>query len=166
MQNQTPGAVARRLYEITAAGTLDGLEEVLAQDVMDHGVGAEEGTPGIANVRTSLELFRSAFPDLQLVVDDLFEAGDRAVTRWTVRGTHNGTFQGIPATGRTIRLTGIDILRVADGRVVERWASSDELGLLQQLVDRREGNRRSPREDAASAERRRADRRRQAAAQA
>ena len=83
-----------------------------------------------------------------------------------MRGTHNGTFQGIPATGRTIRLTGIDILRVADGRVVERWASSDELGLLQQLVDRREGIRRGPREDTASAERRRADRRRQAEAQA
>ena len=55
------------------------------------------------------------------------------MTRWTARGTHTGEFQGIPATGKAIRMTGTDIDRIVDGKIVECWAHLDELGLMQQL---------------------------------
>ena len=55
------------------------------------------------------------------------------VTRWTARGTHAGEFQGIPATGREVRVAGTDIDRIVDGKTVECWAHVDELGLMQQL---------------------------------
>jgi len=55
------------------------------------------------------------------------------VTRWTARGTHGGEFYGIPATGRTVRVTGTDIDRIVDGKTVDCWVNMDQLGLLQQL---------------------------------
>ncbi len=76
---------------------------------------------------------RAAFPDLRITIEDQVAEGDRVVTRWTARGTHTGAFQGIPPTGKQGRMTGIDIDRIADGKVVECWVNSDDLGLLQQL---------------------------------
>jgi steroid delta-isomerase-like uncharacterized protein len=77
--------------------------------------------------------FRVAFPDGPLSIDDLIAEGDRVAHRWTVHGTHQRDFEGIPATGRLVTMTGIFIYRIAGGRVVEIWASVDDLGLLQQL---------------------------------
>jgi steroid delta-isomerase-like uncharacterized protein len=168
MESQSPGALARRLYEITSSGAFEKLEEVLAPDVVDHGVGGEEGTlSGIQSVRQSLAEFRASFPDSQVTIEDLLESGERVAVRWTVRGTHSGAFHGIPPTGRTIRLSGTDVIRTDGGRIVERWGNSDELGLLQQLVDRRTGDRRGgsagvPGVPGTPDERRRNDRRRSA----
>ena len=76
---------------------------------------------------------RAAFPDLHFKVEDQIAAGDRVVTRWTASGTHAGEFQGIPADRQAVRITGIDIDRFVDGKVVECWPEVNELGLLQQL---------------------------------
>ena len=78
-------------------------------------------------------MLRTAFPDLHFTIEDQIAEGDMVVTRWTARGTHKGSFQGVPATGREIRLMGTDIDRMTDGKVVECWAHVDELGLMQQL---------------------------------
>ena len=74
-----------------------------------------------------------AFPDLERTIDDLFAADDKVVLRWSARGTHTGDFNGMPPTGREATSSGITIFRVEDGRIVEEWAESDMLGLLQQL---------------------------------
>jgi steroid delta-isomerase-like uncharacterized protein len=76
---------------------------------------------------------RDAFPDVHITIEDQVAEGDRVVTRWTARGTHTGAFQGIPPTGKRGSMTGIDINRFADGKVVECWTNADDLGLLQQL---------------------------------
>jgi predicted ester cyclase len=76
---------------------------------------------------------RTAFPDLEVTVDDQMTTGDTVVTRWTARGTHTGPFQGIPATSRRGTMAGIDIDRIANGKTVECWSSGDYLGLMQQL---------------------------------
>jgi predicted ester cyclase len=78
-------------------------------------------------------MLREAFPDLHFTVEDQIAAGDRVVTRWAGTGTHEGEFQGIPPTGRKVRISGIDIDRFASGKVVECWPEVNELGLLQQL---------------------------------
>ena len=76
---------------------------------------------------------RTAFPDLNVTIDDLIAEGDKVVTRWTVRGTHKGEFGKIPATGKKVTFTGITISRFVDGKTVESWWSDDDLGLMQQL---------------------------------
>jgi steroid delta-isomerase-like uncharacterized protein len=75
----------------------------------------------------------AVFPDLSLVADDIIVEGDKAVKRWTVRGTHKGEWLGIPATGKEIAMTGTNVFRIADGKIVECWAQGDALGLMQQL---------------------------------
>lgn len=143
-----PVDLAQRLYAVTSSGDFSQLDEVLAPDVLDHGVDSaggpsEDDLRGIEAVRQSLMAFREAFPDAALEVQDAFASGDKVAVRWAVSGTHRAPFHGIPATGRRVQMSGIDVLRVVGGKIAERWGSSDELGLLQQLVDRRGSERRA-----------------------
>ena len=77
--------------------------------------------------------FRGAFPDLELEVHDIFGAGDKVVSRWTITGTHRGPFLGIAATNNRISIDGIAIDRFDEGVRVDGWAQFDKLGLLRQL---------------------------------
>ncbi|HZU02399.1 MAG TPA: ester cyclase [Ktedonobacteraceae bacterium] len=78
-------------------------------------------------------VFRSAFPNLRISQDDVIAEGDQVVTRFTVHGTHQGELQGIPPTGKQMTITGIEIVRVSGGKIVEAWSEFDQLGMLQQL---------------------------------
>ena len=154
-----PISLARQLYAVTGSGNVAALEGLLSADVVDHGVGGPEveDLRGSGAVREDVLAFRQAFPDVQITVEDAFAAGsgDKVAVRWRLSGTHKDTFQGIPASGRKVTMRGIDVLRIEGGRIVERWGSADELGLLQQLVDRRQGDRRASALDAASSVNRR-----------
>jgi steroid delta-isomerase-like uncharacterized protein len=77
--------------------------------------------------------FATAFPDSRISVDECIAEGDRVVSRWTLTGTHRGEFQGVPATGRAVRFTGIEFNRVVDGRLAEHWAQFDLVGLMGQI---------------------------------
>ncbi len=77
--------------------------------------------------------FRVAFPDVRVVVEDQIAEGDRVVTRWSAGGTHAGPLKGMPATGRTIAVTGANVTRFANGKIVESWFNFDMLTLLRQL---------------------------------
>jgi predicted ester cyclase len=70
---------------------------------------------------------------LHLTVDDLMVEGDKITIRWTAHGTHQGDYYGVPATGKKMKNTGISIDRIEDGKFVESWSSSDELGMFRQL---------------------------------
>ena len=74
-----------------------------------------------------------AFSDLKRPVEDLVAEGDKVVARWTSIGTHDGSFQGIPPTGKTITTSGITVFRLENGKIVKEWSESDMLGMLQQL---------------------------------
>ena len=78
-------------------------------------------------------MYRSAFPDMQLTIEDQIAEGDKVVTRWTARGTHQGELMGIPPTGKQATVTGITVGRVANGKFVESWSNFDALGMMQQL---------------------------------
>jgi len=80
-----------------------------------------------------LSLF-AGFPDVQWTIEDQVAEGDRVVTRWTSTGTHTGTFMGISPTSRQLRISGICIDRIADGKIVEEWEEWDTLGMMQQLA--------------------------------
>jgi predicted ester cyclase len=78
-------------------------------------------------------VFRDAFPDLRFTAEDIIAEGDKVAARYTMRGTHQGEFMGVAPTGNRIEVTGIDIVRFEGGKMVEHWANSDELGMMQQL---------------------------------
>ena len=125
-------AIARRAYEIFSSGSLEAIEEVIAPDLVDHN--AQPGrTGGIEGTRQVLGMLRAAFPDLRFTPDDLIAEGDRVVARVTLTGTHQGEFQGLPPTGKQVTISGIEIVRIANGKAVERWGQFDNLGMLQQL---------------------------------
>ena len=123
--------LVRETFEaIWNRGDFAAFDECFAADYVGHSTAELEG---LESARQFVASMRSAFPDFQYTVEDEIAEGDRVVNRWTVSATHEGEFQGIPPTGKPVRITGISIYRVADGRLVEGWTSADMLGLLQQL---------------------------------
>ena len=107
-------------------------DRLYAPDIVDHNPFPGHG-PGIDGMKQVLGLFHAVFPDLRVSNEDVIVGGDRGVLRWSATGTHEGDQLGFPATQRQAHLTGIEIVRVADGRIVERWGESNGLELMQQL---------------------------------
>ena len=127
-------AVIRRLFaEVFNAGDVDAVAELAAPDVLGHDATSPEPKRGLESVRQVAVLFRTAFPDLRLGLEDLIAERDKVVARWTLRGTHRGTFMGVPATGKAAATAGIVIYRLAGGKIAEYWGSFDALGLMRQL---------------------------------
>jgi steroid delta-isomerase-like uncharacterized protein len=123
---------ARYGLEIWGAGNLQTLESLFADDVVDHNAFPGQA-PGREGIEETLVAYRAAFPNLTLTNDDIVVGSDRVVLRWTARGTHEGELMGIPASGAEVTMTGIDILRVENGKVVERWGEFNGLELMQQI---------------------------------
>lgn len=126
--------VVRRLIEEGfSQGRLEVADELVADDVLEHqnfGPGHAEGADGVKAVISSL---RRAFADFKLTIEDLVVAGDVVWTRNVATGTNDGSFMGGPPTGLPMRIDVFDVLRVADGKVVEHWGVPDRLGVLLQL---------------------------------
>jgi predicted ester cyclase len=106
--------------------------DLLIPDVVDHY--ARPGLPpGRMGWNVFRKLFRAAFPDGCWELDDIVAEGDFVAARASFTGTHMGEFFGIPATGRRVRIGSMYICRFENGKIVERWANSDDLGMLRQL---------------------------------
>jgi steroid delta-isomerase-like uncharacterized protein len=123
----------RRAYELVSAGDLDGFLDYLADDFVDHepGPGLE---PTKAGTRQLFGMMKAAFPDLRFDAEDILESGDKVVARARVTGTNKGDFMGIPASGKTIDIQAIDIIRFgADGLVHEHWGVMDIMSMMQQI---------------------------------
>jgi steroid delta-isomerase-like uncharacterized protein len=128
------GLIERFYNEVIGDGNTDLIDEIAAEDIVDH----EEGFPGQPDGREGVHFFvnaiRTAFPDIRpkstepVLVDGDLEAGRTVVT-----GTHHGELMGVPATGKTVEFEGIDIIRVQDGKVVEHWGVTDNMALMQQI---------------------------------
>lgn len=133
MTEQENKALNRRFVEeVINQGNIDAIDKLLDPGVVDHATppGFPAGREGAKQFAT---MIRSAFPDVHLTIEDMIAEGDKVVVRSTWSGTHQGEFMDIPATGRRVTVSAIDISRVADGRMVEHWEQSDALGLMQQL---------------------------------
>ena len=125
-------ALVRRMYEeVWNEGRLDVVDAICASDYV--GVGPYGDELGPEAVKRGVAARRSAFPDIRVTIEDMIAEGDRVAARLTFEGTHEGSYQGIAATGKRVRWSGIWMYRVAHGKFVERWHSYDMLGLLQQL---------------------------------
>jgi steroid delta-isomerase-like uncharacterized protein len=126
-------ALLRRFYEeLWSQGNLEAIPELVAEDFVDHHPlsGAPPGREGLAALVT---MWRTAFPDMRETCEDLISEGDKVVGRFTMHGTHSGEFMGVPPTGRSVTMSGIDIVRVAGGKIAEFWYGEHLLELMQQL---------------------------------
>lgn len=111
-------------------GNLAVLDEVMADEVVEHQPGLPSTREGIKGVITEL---RRIFPDLTFTVEDMTTDGDKVWGRFLARGTQQGGMMGMPATGKSMEITVMDVVRVADGKVVEHWGVPDRFHQLEQL---------------------------------
>jgi steroid delta-isomerase-like uncharacterized protein len=88
---------------------------------------------GIGQLTEFIQAFRKAFPDLNLQIDDLFASNDRSCTAFTLRGTHEDDFMGIPATKKSVEVRGMVMSRFKDNKIFEDWEILDNLSFFQQL---------------------------------
>lgn len=125
-------AIGRRLIDAVNAGNMTAIDEVFSPSYVERnpfpGV-----TPDRDGLKKSLTEFRVAFPDFRYTVEDEITAGDKLVHRLSAKGTQKGEFQGLPATGKLATWSEIHVARIANGKVVEHWGITDQLGMLQQL---------------------------------
>lgn len=118
------------MAEILTRGNLEAADRYFSEQVAING-----GPPSKAGIAALFRLFRTAFPDLHVLIEDQISIGDKVVTRVTFQGTHLGYLWDIPPTGRQVAFTGIAFDRIAGGKVVEMWHEADFLGLREQLQD-------------------------------
>ena len=112
---------------------LDALDQIFDPDLINHGADPDEPR-GAYHFKQVFRNFIAACPDLQVTIEDSITKDDKLVVRWTDTGTHTGApLLGVPATGKQIILTGIEILRIRDGKIVERWAENDMRYLMETL---------------------------------
>ncbi len=126
-------ALVRESVEALNAGDPQRLLAVVAPDIVIHYAEMTEPLQGRETWQQGFELMKRAFPDLQAHVDDIVADDDKVALRLTLRGTHLGEFQGIPATGRTIGYVSHEFYRVRDGLIAEEWVCSDMTSLFRQL---------------------------------
>ena len=113
-------------------GRLDLLDEFLAPSYVIRD--APPGTPpGAEGVKSVVSMFRGAFPDLEITLDDVIAEGDEVAARSTLRGTHRGVLFGVAATGKPVSMTSLTMVRIVAGRLVESWVKNDTANLMNQL---------------------------------
>ena len=119
--------------EVFNEGRIEAIDELLSPDYVEHAAMPPGVTPDRNGVKQQMELYRRAFPDGHVTVEDTIAEGDMVVVRWSGVGTHQGELFGTPPTGRRVTVTGIDINRMKDGKIVEHWGEIDLAGMLQQV---------------------------------
>jgi steroid delta-isomerase-like uncharacterized protein len=136
MSAQENKSVVRREFEeiFSQGGNLDAAQEIYAPDYVGHEPTFGD-VHGVEGAKQFAATFRQAFPDVQTTMEDQLAEGDKVVTRFTARGTHQGESEDFgPPTGNRIEVTGITFERFSEeGKIVEDWTNFDALGLMQQL---------------------------------
>ena len=120
------------LEQIFNAQNLAAIDEFYSPELVDHS-DPQDPRASLKVYRLKIVLFLGAFPDLHVEYQDFTCEADRVFSRYTLSGTHRDEFAGIAATGKWVRVSGMDMLRFREGKVVEHWTELDLLGLMRQL---------------------------------
>lgn len=132
-QEERNKALSRRnIEEVLSQGKFDVIDDIFVADFVKH-LPPDHDIHGIEDVIQFATMYRTAFPDLQITIEDQFAEGDKVVNRFKWTGTHEGEFMGIPPTGVQVTVAVIAIERFVGGRMVEAWVNGDTFGMLQQL---------------------------------
>jgi steroid delta-isomerase-like uncharacterized protein len=124
-------ATARRFFEVFSTGDVDQLDEIMTADAIDHDAYNPFASEGRDGAKKVIAMYREAFPDLVMEVDEQIAEGDMVATRWHAEGTHQGEIMGFGGTGNRATTHGIAFDRFEDGRVVEGWVQWDVMHLMQ-----------------------------------
>ena len=132
MSDRNIAAVRRLTQEGFVGGSADVVDEIVAEDCIDHDPMPGQGQ-GREGQRHTCQMVIDGLSDRSTLRDDYVAAGDIVVENWIFEGTHTGDFLGVPASGKKLHVRGIEIWRVADGKIVERWGVVDAAGVMEQL---------------------------------
>lgn len=132
MSTEENKIIVRRFFEEgPSKGNLTDADKLLSPDFSMHT--PLPASPGIKGIHEVIITCREAFEHLHVTVEDMIAEGDNVAARFTAHGVHKGDFMGLPATGKPIVMTGIEIFRIENGKIVELWGEANLLGLMQQL---------------------------------
>ena len=130
MSDANKALTHRFIDEVFSKGNLTAVDDLVADDYVDHNPPPDLPADK-AGLKQIVEMFRSAFPDLAVTVEDTVAEGDKVAVRVVTRGTHKGELMGIAATGRTVAFNEQHFVRVSNGKLVEHWGVEDHLGMMQ-----------------------------------
>ncbi|HEV8054906.1 MAG TPA: ester cyclase [Nocardioidaceae bacterium] len=131
-KDQNIAAQERFGADVINAGSIDVIDDVVAPDFVDNDPAPDQG-PGVDGFKQFWTTMHSAFPDFRVEVDAMVADEDSVAIAYRATGTHQGDFVGFAATGSPIDIRGVQVTRFRDAMMVERWGSSDQLTLLQQI---------------------------------
>jgi steroid delta-isomerase-like uncharacterized protein len=130
---QDRAVVRRFVEEVMDEGDLEAPDELISPEHVNHDPTAPDVPAGPEGIKQLIGMYRSAFPDIHFHTGEMFAADGRVAHRWTFTGTHEGEMMGVEPTGKRVKVSGVEINHVEDGRISESWTVSDALGLMQQL---------------------------------
>jgi steroid delta-isomerase-like uncharacterized protein len=133
MSEQNKTNVRRLFEEVWNQGHVPVADELFAPTYTHHDSSTPDVGRGPESEKKRVTLYRNAFPDLRLTIDDIIAEGETVVARWSCRGTHKGDLNGIAPTGKQFNITGVSIARFTNGKMFEGFVNWDALGLMQQL---------------------------------
>lgn len=132
MSKEANQAALGKFAEAVQTGNFDAFQEVVSPNNIDHDPAAGQ-VPGPEGYRMFFSGLRTAFPDMKVALETAVADDDSIAFAYTLTGTQTGPLMGFPPTGKKVKIRGMQISKFKDGKMVERWGSSDELGMLQQL---------------------------------
>jgi steroid delta-isomerase-like uncharacterized protein len=133
MTTEANKAVMQRFTEFINTGNKKLAAELISPDAIFHVPGAPEPLRGPDGYLAVIGMMRSGFPDIQWTLEEMIAEGDRVAARFIMRGTHRGSFFGVPPTGSAIEVQAMNFYRLSGGQLVEERGQPDLLGLLQQI---------------------------------
>jgi steroid delta-isomerase-like uncharacterized protein len=133
MSDANKRVVRRLIDELWNQGNPSAAEELFTPNYTHHDPSTSDFGRGPESEVKRMNLYRGAFPDLRITIENIISESDTVMARWSCHATHKGELNGIAPTGKTIDLTGISVVRLSGGKVAEGWVQWDTLGMLQQL---------------------------------
>lgn len=132
MSKEANLAILGKFAEAVTTGNFNLFKEAVSTDNVDHDP-APGQVPGPEGYRMFFSELRNGFPDLNVALETMVADDESIAFAYTLTGTQSGSYMGIAPTGKKVKIRGLQISKFKDGKMVERWGSSDELGMLQQL---------------------------------
>ncbi|HKN81980.1 MAG TPA: ester cyclase [Pyrinomonadaceae bacterium] len=135
MSEENKKLVRRWFEEVWNKGRADAIEEMFDENGIAHGLADDPSQPirGPRDFRPFHTVFREAFPNMTIVVEDMIAEADKVAARCSVRGKHEGDFMGREATQSPVEFTGIAIVRIDNGKIIEAWNNFDFMTLHKQV---------------------------------
>jgi len=133
MSSEQNKAIVRRLLEEPWEGDLRVVDELVDRKYVGYDPAIPEPLRGPDGFKENISTYRAAYSDARITVDDQIAEGDKVATRWTGRGKHDGDLMGVAPTGKQVKVSGLTLSRLANGKVIEEYTNWDTFGMMQQL---------------------------------